>query len=114
MSATGERARFQRLQLAAIVEGLTLVLLVVVAVPLKHAAGYALATSIMGPIHGVAFLVYIGVVIDTAVGGPWKKGEIARLVIAAFVPFGSFANLGFLHRKEAALQASSTAGADHN
>lgn len=62
------RSPFHRLQYAAIAEGLTLIVLVFVAVPLKHLAGLPIATSIMGPLHGAMFLIYLGVVVDTTWG----------------------------------------------
>ena len=39
----------------AFLEGLTLIALVCVAMPLKYWAGMPQAVSIIGPIHGVAF-----------------------------------------------------------
>jgi integral membrane protein len=46
----------RRLRLACCVEASTLLILILVAVPLKHAFGYAIATRIMGPVHGAAFV----------------------------------------------------------
>jgi uncharacterized protein YjeT (DUF2065 family) len=46
------------LRLASLFEGVTLLTLLAVAVPLKHVAGLLLAVSIAGPVHGLAFLVY--------------------------------------------------------
>ena len=89
--------------MVSLAEGTTLVVLVCIAVPLKHLAGYATATSVMGPIHGVAFLAYVWTVIQTLSGGGWSRAEAVRLLFAAFVPFGAFANACLLARKEAAL-----------
>jgi hypothetical protein len=45
-------------------------------------------------------------VIATVSGsGDWTRRELARLIGAAFIPFGGFANAGFLRRKEAAAAA---------
>lgn len=88
---------------ASLAEGITLVLLVLVAVPLKHLAGYPAATAFMGPIHGLAFLIYVWMLIQTTSGGGWSKSETLRLMIAAFIPFGAFANERALARREAAL-----------
>jgi integral membrane protein len=93
------------MRIAALAEGLTLLVLVLIAVPLKHVAGYAPATAIMGPIHGAAFLVYIGVMIDTVSGRKWPRREIVGIVAAAVIPFGAFFTLRLLARKEAALAA---------
>lgn len=100
-----EGAQLRRMRLVSLFEGTTLVVLVGVAVPLKHLAGYPTATTVMGPIHGVAFLIYVWMVINTVSGGDWTKGEILRLLVAAFIPFGAFMNARFLRRREEALAA---------
>lgn len=92
----------RRLRLASFVEASTLLTLLLVAVPLKHAFGYAIATRIMGPVHGAAFVAYAWCVIATVSGGGnWTRSELTRLIVAAFIPFGGFANAGLLRRKEA-------------
>lgn len=91
----------QRLHLASLVEGSTLAILVCIAVPLKHLAGLPQVTTMMGPIHGLAFLFYAWMVINTASGGMWRKAQVARLLILAFIPFGTFFNVGMITRREA-------------
>ncbi len=99
-----ERAQLRRLRFAMAVEGATLLLLLFVAVPAKHLLGIAEATRLMGPVHGVAFLFYGWTLLATVSGGGWRRVEIARLVLAAMLPFGAFANRGLLRRREMALQ----------
>ncbi|TWB24541.1 integral membrane protein [Nitrospirillum amazonense] len=96
----------RRLRLASVVEASTLLTLLLVAVPLKHALGYAIATRVMGPVHGAAFVAYAWcVTVTVSGGGDWTRRELARLILAAFIPFGGFANAGLLRRKEAAAAA---------
>jgi integral membrane protein len=87
----------------SLIEGSTLLLLVLVAVPLKHLAGFAAATRVMGPIHGVAFLAYVWMLIQLVSAGGWSRSEITRLVLAAFIPFGSFVNGRVLARHQASM-----------
>jgi integral membrane protein len=103
---TDERNQLRRMRLVSLLEGATLVALLFVAVPLKHVAGHPAATSIVGPIHGMAFLLYVWMLIQTVSGADWSRAEIARAVIVAFIPFGAFANERFLRRKELALAGS--------
>lgn len=91
-----------RLRFASWMEGTTLILLVGIAVPLKHLAGYPVATTIMGPVHGLAFLFYLWTVMTVVSGGGWRAGEIVRLVSAAFIPFGVLAVRRLLRRRLAA------------
>jgi integral membrane protein len=102
-AGTEERDQLRRMRLVSMLEGTTLVALLFVAVPLKHIAGHPAATSIVGPIHGMAFLLYIWMLIQTVAGADWSRAEIARAVIVAFIPFGAFANERFLKRKQLAL-----------
>lgn len=90
----------------SLLEGVTLVILVFVAVPLKHLAGYSVATATMGPIHGMAFLLYVWMLSQTATFFQWPKNEVLRLALFAFIPFGAFANERWLKRKEAELASS--------
>jgi integral membrane protein len=104
-----DRAQIKRLRLVSLVEATTLLVLLLIAVPLKHAFGYALATRIMGPVHGAAFVAYAWCVIATVSAGGWSRSEIARLSFGAFVPFGGFLNAGLLRRKQVQLAADQPA-----
>lgn len=90
------RAMPRRLALASALEGTTLLLLLLVAVPLKHFAGLPVAVHMMGPAHGLAFAFYAWSVIEAAAALGWSGGEVARLLAAALVPFGAFRNFGIL------------------
>jgi integral membrane protein len=106
VAANEDLSLIRRLRLASFVEATTLLTLLLIAVPLKHAMGYPMATRIMGPVHGAAFVGYMWCVIATVSGGgDWTRREVARLIVAAFIPFGGFANVGLLRRKEAAAAA---------
>lgn len=98
-----ELAQLRRLQAASLVEATTLVLLIDVAVPLKHLAGQPGAVTVMGPAHGLAFAAYVWTVVQTVAGGGWRMPEWLRLVVTAFVPFAGYANLPLIRRKAEAL-----------
>lgn len=110
-AAEEEGAQIRRLRRVMTIEGATLVLLLLVAVPAKHLFGYPEATRLMGPVHGLAFAAYAWTLAATVPGGGWRGGEVARLALAAFVPFGAFANRGLLRRKETALRVPAPAKA---
>lgn len=46
-----------RLRIAGLFEGTTLLFLLLIAVPLKHLAGYPEIVSAAGPVHGLAFVL---------------------------------------------------------
>ncbi len=100
-----ELAQLRRLKIASLAEATTLLLLVAVAVPLKHLASWSFGVRIMGPVHGLAFVAYLWTVLQTISAGSWHRAEAARLIAVAFVSFGRFLNAPFLVRKEAAYRA---------
>jgi integral membrane protein len=94
-----DNAQLRRLEIASIVEATTLIALLGVAVPLKHFLGWPAGSRVLGPIHGLAFIFYLWTVIQTISGGGWQRGEIMRLGLVAFIPFGGFANVRWLRRR---------------
>ena len=98
-----ERMRLRWMRAASLLEGSTLVLLIFVAVPLKHLAGFPVATAIMGPVHGLAFIIYIWMLLQTVSAGGWSRSETIRMLVAAFIPFGAFVNERSLAHRQAAL-----------
>lgn len=97
-----EAAQIRKLRRASLLEGTTLLVLIGIAVPLKHFAHLPQAVAVMGPLHGAVFMLYVWVLLGT-VSSKWSRLEIARLVVAALIPFGTFANARWLKRKEAQL-----------
>jgi integral membrane protein len=94
-----------RLRVIGLCEGGTLLILVAIAVPLRHLAGVPIATKIMGPIHGLVFILYLVALIDCISAGAFTSREIARGAIACLIPFGTFLNDGLIRRKIAQAQA---------
>jgi integral membrane protein len=98
-----ELSQLRRMRAVSLLEGTTLLLLLCVAVPLKHLAGLPVATAIMGPIHGIAFILYIWMLVQTLSMGGWTGTAATRMVLAAFIPFGAFVNERALARRQASL-----------
>lgn len=98
-----EIRQLRRMRIASLVEGATLVALVFVAAPLKHLAGIPTASAVVGPVHGMAFLIYLWLLIQTVAGQEWSKRDMLVVTLAAFVPFGAFVTERLLRTKAAAL-----------
>jgi integral membrane protein len=94
-----ELEQLRQLELASLAEAATLAALVLVAVPLKHLGGWNLGVQVLGPIHGFAFVAYLWNVWQSGAGGRWRRAELVRLVICAFVPLGGFVNWPWLVRR---------------
>ncbi|PNM91469.1 DUF3817 domain-containing protein [Achromobacter xylosoxidans] len=75
---------------ATMLEGVTLLALLGIAVPLKHLAGMPQGVSWVGPVHGVAFMVYIALACNVASAQGWPRQRLVWTLVATLVPFGGF------------------------
>lgn len=71
-------------------EGLSLLLLMGVAMPLKYGAGFAHATQVPGWAHGVLFMAYMALLVVVGVQQRWSPARFVLGAVASFVPFGTF------------------------
>ena len=87
--------RFRWFRRIAIAEGISFLVLLGIAMPLKYFAGFPIAVTIAGSIHGIlfiAFLVLAWEVKNEPVVLKWKKNFawLAICFIASILPFGTF------------------------
>jgi integral membrane protein len=82
----------------AILEGLSFLILLGVAMPLKYFAGVPLATRVVGLIHGLAFLAYAVVLLDAFATRQWPGRTVALGLLAGFLPAGTFAFVSRVRR----------------
>ena len=80
----------------ALVEGLTTLFLFFVAMPLKYLAGQPALVPPAGWLHGLAFIVYVAMMVATLRGRRIGALGWLRTFGAALVPFGTFVNDGWL------------------
>jgi len=80
----------RRFRKVALAEGLSLLALLFVAMPLKYAAGMPLAVRIVGAIHGGLFLWYAYEALDLRLAKVWTNTRLLVAMIASSVPFGNF------------------------
>lgn len=96
--------QLRRLRHAALGEGLTLLFLLVVAVPLKYVAGQPVVVSVMGPLHGMAFLYYLWIISNTVAGDDdWSRAELVLLLVCAMLPLGAWFSIRLIRRKAAGI-----------
>jgi len=99
------RVQLRRLRHAALMEGASLLVLLCIAVPLKHMAGQAGLVSLMGPLHGMAFLYYLWTIANTVGGGGWTRRDVWKLLACAMLPFGAWFSIRLIRRKAAGMAA---------
>jgi len=78
------------LRLMAILEGLSLLALFFVAMPLKYMYGMPEAVKLAGPIHGYLFLAFNGVLFYFVFKGQITEQKAFKGFLASLVPFGTF------------------------
>jgi integral membrane protein len=80
-----------RLRLTALLEGLSLLVLVLIAVPLKYGWDDPSLVKTMGPVHGFLFLFFVINTISVGIEYHWKFRETTwKVLLACFIPFGTF------------------------
>jgi len=71
-------------------EGVSFLLLLLIAMPLKYLAGMPLAVSIVGAAHGFLFVAYVLAAMYMAWRFRWGLKVLVLAVIASVIPFGPF------------------------
>lgn len=76
---------------AGLVDGISLLVLLGVAMPLKYFAGVPMAVTIVGTIHGYIVIFYLLAILYAQLRLQWHVGWSLLCLAAAFVPFVWFA-----------------------
>jgi integral membrane protein len=71
-------------------EGISFLVLLGIAMPIKYLAGEKLPVLIVGWAHGVLFMLYIAAVVAAARTYGWSAGKIGLALLAAIIPAGPF------------------------
>lgn len=78
------------LRLTGLLEGLSFLLLLGYAMPLKYVWGEPAAVQQIGMAHGVLWILYVGLAVLLQFKGVWKARTTALLVLASLLPAGPF------------------------
>jgi integral membrane protein len=78
------------LRRVALVEAVSFLLLLGVAMPLKYFAGMPLAVKIVGWLHGVLFVLFGIALLRAWIAARWPFGRVVTVFVAALLPFGPF------------------------
>ena len=79
-----------RLRLIGIIEGLSLILLMFIAMPLKYIWGDPTWVSKVGQVHGLLWVIFCFALIDAKSDQNWTIKQALVPFIASIVPFGPF------------------------
>lgn len=76
------------LSVSGLLEGLSLLVLLFVAVPVKYIFLHEQMVKVVGPIHGGIFLLYVVIAIVATLEYEWKLGTFLLILLASIIPFG--------------------------
>ena len=79
-----------RFRVIAVSEGISFLILLFIAMPLKYFAGLPKGVLIIGWIHGALFILYMIALLNVKIIHSWNMRTIFLAVIASVIPFGPF------------------------
>jgi integral membrane protein len=89
-----------RLRAVALVEGVSFLLLLGIAMPLKYFAAIPQAVTIAGWLHGLLFMAFCIALTQAHQDAKWSPWRSGTVLLAALLPFGPFVVDGKLRRED--------------
>lgn len=77
-------------RLIAFIEGVSFLVLLFIAMPLKYWAGLPLAVRVVGTAHGVLFVLFLISLLDVMIRYRWSLLRGALIFLSSLIPFGTF------------------------
>jgi integral membrane protein len=78
------------LRQVAVAEGISFLVLLGIAMPLKYLASMPMAVKVVGWLHGVLFVVFCLALLRAMIAARWPILRAAVVFIGGLVPFGPF------------------------
>jgi len=91
-----------RLRRVGVAEGISFLVLLGVAMPLKYWAGIPMAVKVVGWAHGILLILLVLALAEAKHRARWSMSYAGVVFLAALVPFGPFMIDRRLQRDEAA------------
>ena len=89
------------LRAIGIAEGISLLILMCIAMPLKYFAGNPRPVKYVGWLHGLLFISFMANVVFVYFQKSWPFKKVVLAFIAAFLPFGTFVFDRWLQKQRA-------------
>lgn len=80
----------RRFRTIAIAEGISFLVLLFIAMPMKYMGGMPLPVKYVGWAHGLLFIAYIITAVPLFTRLKWAGERIYGVTLAALLPFGTF------------------------
>ncbi len=89
-----------RLRIIAFLEGVSFLILLGIAMPMKYYYDSPMAVRVVGMAHGILFLLFIFSLIDVKISRNWSLIKTGVAFLASLVPFGTFVLDAAMLKKE--------------
>ena len=83
------RTTLGRLRLVGLAEGVSFLVLLGIAMPLKYFAGLPLLVRVVGLVHGILFVLFVLAVFEAVGSLRWSTRQVALALLASLLPFGT-------------------------
>ncbi|MBA4144412.1 MAG: hypothetical protein C0523_01515 [Cytophaga sp.] len=97
----------RNLRFIGIAEGISFLVLLLIAMPLKYFLGVPMAVIVVGWMHGVLFIAYILVVLLAIKAMDWSFFGVVIALVASLIPGGTFVLDRSWKRREQVLRQAS-------
>lgn len=77
-------------RIIALLEGVSYILLLFIATPIKYLANDPQYVKLLGMPHGVLFMAYVVFAIYISSDMKWSKKTLGIVLLASIIPFGTF------------------------
>ena len=84
------KSNLGQLRVIGFLEGISFLILLLIAMPLKYFWGMPMAVKVVGMAHGVLFILYIVYCLIVHFQQKWSFGNLVLVILASFVPLGTF------------------------
>lgn len=79
-----------KFRIIGFIEGISYLVLLFIAMPMKYMMGIMVATKIAGMIHGILFIIFLILLMQAAQIHKFKMKDSIIFFIASLIPFGTF------------------------
>lgn len=99
--------KLNRFLKTGLAEGLSFIVLIAIAMPLKYMAGMLLPVRIIGMLHGLLFVLYTLFLFQAAIAYKWSVLKTLFAFLLSFIPLGTFFLETLLRKEIKAIKVSS-------
>jgi len=90
MLSTLLKSALGRFRIIAFLEGVSYLVLLGIAMPLKYLAGIPQAVRVVGMAHGVLFVLFVILLVQVAAQKSWSFKKSFLSFFSSLIPFGTF------------------------